>query len=90
MITDEAGLKKTREALALMEGAYDDLRHTVKPKNERLFHVMAEGCVDLMFELRDEIDAYLGLKRSAPDDVPASLPSPAAAVAAAVEPVPAG
>lgn len=61
MIASEAGLAKTRKSLAMIEAAYDDLRRDVKPKNEHLFNCMAESYIDLLLELRAEIDAYIGI-----------------------------
>lgn len=70
MIIDEDHLASTRKILANLEAALDSMRQDVKPKSETWYRVMSEPVIDLMLDLRDEIDTYLGIKRSVANAVP--------------------
>ena len=61
VIRDEQQLKATREALAESETALDALRRRVEPKNPELFRSMAQDYVELIDQMRTEIDGYLGV-----------------------------
>jgi hypothetical protein len=61
MIRNNEELKIVREQLARAESALESLRNEVLPKNQQMYHVMAEPCLDTMIELRGQIDAYLGI-----------------------------
>lgn len=73
MIQNANELALTRAQLRRVEAALDDLREDVKPKNERLYHAMAESYIDLILDLRADIDAYLGIT---PRVVPTAPPHP--------------
>ena len=61
MITNDEELEIVRRQLKRAESALDSLRHDVKPKNEELYHLMAESYIDMLLSLRTDIDAYLGI-----------------------------
>ena len=61
MIRNNEELKIVREQLARAESALESLRNEVLPKNQQMYHVMAEPCLDTIIELRGQIDAYLGI-----------------------------
>ena len=61
VITNDAELAVIRQQLDRVEAALDALRREVRPKNERLYQLMAESYVELRGSFRDAIDAYFGL-----------------------------
>lgn len=61
MIRNDNELKVVRQQLSRAESALDSLRREVLPKNEQLFRVMSEPCIDTIVELRGQIDTYLGI-----------------------------
>jgi hypothetical protein len=61
MITNDAELEVVRKQLGRVEAALDSLRREVKPKNEKLYELLAESYIDLLQSLRADIDAYLGI-----------------------------
>jgi hypothetical protein len=60
MITNDAQLAVVRGQLAHVEAALDSIRRDVKPKNEKMYDLMAESYIEMLQSLRSEIDAYLG------------------------------
>jgi molecular chaperone GrpE (heat shock protein) len=64
MITNEDRIKKDRAAFENAEGAYLALRRDLQKRNERLFKCFVQSYLDLLLDIRDSIDAQLGLKRS--------------------------
>jgi hypothetical protein len=61
MIKNDQQLDIVREQLGLAESALDELRSEVRPKNEKMYQLMAESYIDMVLSLRSEIDAYLGI-----------------------------
>lgn len=61
MIKNDQQLDVVREQLATAQSALESLRKEVLPKNEQMYGVMAESYIDMILELRGEIDAYLGI-----------------------------
>jgi len=61
MISTPAELSLTHEQLGRIERALEAIRREVRPVNESLYRVMAEGYIDQIRELRAQIYAYLGL-----------------------------
>jgi hypothetical protein len=61
MIRNDEELKVVSEQLGRAQSALASLRRDVLPKNENLYHVMAESCIDTIVELRGHIDAYLDI-----------------------------
>jgi len=63
MIENDEQLRATHEALGDLYGALASLRQTVLPANPRQYALFAEGPLDEIQKLQDEIDAYLGLRQ---------------------------
>jgi hypothetical protein len=61
MIANDAELTVVREQRAHVEAALDSIRRDVKPKNEKMYHLMAESYIDMLQTLQSDIDAYLGI-----------------------------
>lgn len=61
MIQNDSQLAVVREQLDTAEAAIDALRRDVRPKNKQMYDLMAESYIDMLLELRAEIDAYLGI-----------------------------
>jgi t-SNARE complex subunit (syntaxin) len=61
MIENDGQLEIVRQQIARLETALDSLASTVRQRSERQYQVLAEGHVDQIKALRDEIDAYLAL-----------------------------
>jgi len=61
MIYTEEGLKETQELLADLERSLDGLRRRVKPINEQKYHIMAQGFISQIRQMREEIDEYIGI-----------------------------
>jgi hypothetical protein len=61
MISTTEEFNLTHEQLARVERALEAIRREVRPKNESLYRVMAEGYIEQIRELRAQIDKYLGL-----------------------------
>ena len=61
MIQDEKQLSFVREQLARAEAALDSLREEVLPQNKNMYEVMSESYIDMILNLRAEIDTYLGI-----------------------------
>ena len=77
MIENDEQLKATHEALGDLYAALASLRETVLPANPRQYSLFAEGPLDEIRKLQDEIDAYLGLRQA--ENEPADMlkePSP--------------
>lgn len=66
MIAPDRKLEALREQLARLEHALESLSREIRPTNEQLFRVMAEGYVDHIAQLRLEIDQYLGVASITP------------------------
>ena len=56
MTKDEAVLAQTIEQLELMNRVLEHLRKDVLPKNAKMFALMAEGPLDEIQRLHDEIE----------------------------------
>jgi hypothetical protein len=70
MIANDEQLAVVKEQAACLERAIESLARTVRPKSEQQFKVFAEGYVDQLQILREEIEAYLGIaavKRAEPE-----------------------
>jgi hypothetical protein len=61
MIINDEQLKVVREQLSRAESALESLRRDVLPKNEKMYHVMAESYMDTIIELRGQIDSYMAI-----------------------------
>lgn len=61
MIKNDEQLAIVRQQAMRLESALESLAHTVRPKSESQFRVLAEGHVDQLEVLRREIDVYLGV-----------------------------
>lgn len=61
MIRNDEQLNVVREQLSRAESALESLRRDVLPKNENLYHVMAESYIDAIKMHRGQIDTYLGI-----------------------------
>ena len=61
MIYTEEGLKETQELLADLERSLDGLRRRVQPVNEQKYHIMAQGFISQIRQMREEIDEYIGI-----------------------------
>lgn len=59
MITTDTQLQQAIEQIQGLCGALDSLRADVFPKNPRNFAILAEGPVDEIRKLQEDIDAYL-------------------------------
>ena len=75
MIENDSQLKITCEQLQLMYGALSDLRQRVLPVNKRNYEIFAEGPIEEIRRLRQEIDEYLGLNETATAVEPAERAS---------------
>lgn len=60
MISNDTALAVTREALADAEAALASVRARLLPDGEAMYAVVSESYIDLVNDLRAEIDAYLG------------------------------
>lgn len=58
-VTSKEGLQQTIKSIELMSQALYSLTEDVLPKSPEWFAVMAEGPVDQIQELLDEINAYM-------------------------------
>ena len=65
MIQNAAELKQSIEQLGRMYRALAALHAEIAPLNYANYQVFAEGPLDEIRKLRDEIDAYLGICESA-------------------------
>jgi hypothetical protein len=61
VIQSEGDLQAVREQLRLVEDALIALHRDVWPQNPRNYATLAEAYVDMILELRGQIDAYLGI-----------------------------
>jgi hypothetical protein len=52
-------LKVVREQLIRAELALGSLRRDILPKNEKIYQVMSEPCIEMILKLRTQIDEYL-------------------------------
>lgn len=64
MIQNDQQLALVREQLARAEKALKAISDEVRPVNESRFSLMAESYVEVIRQLRGEIDEYLGLGTS--------------------------
>jgi len=71
MIRNYKDLAHFREQLTRAENALISLHERVYAKNPRNYAVYAEGPIDMILELRAEIDAFLHIA-PAPAELPAS------------------
>ena len=65
MISDEKRLEATLQKMTHLLRALDDVKQNVLPRNPEMFAAMAEGYVDQLALLRDEIESYLAVTKSA-------------------------
>lgn len=70
MIANDSELNQSLEQLNRMYRAVAELRSRLGSVNSPQFQLLAEGPVDEIRRLRQEIDAYLGV--TTPDAVPAA------------------
>jgi hypothetical protein len=61
MIRNAAEYQNTREQLALAEQALKSLADEVRPQSEERYAMMAESYIELIRQLRQDIDSYLGV-----------------------------
>ena len=61
MIYTEEGLKETQELIVDLERSLNRLRREVKPINEQNYHIMAQGFISQIRQMRAEVDEYIGL-----------------------------
>jgi hypothetical protein len=61
MIQNDQELRIVQEQLARVERALASLRQDALPKNQRTFCTLAEADVEMIQQLRREIDDYLGI-----------------------------
>ena len=65
MISDEKRLEVTLQQMTHILRALDDVKQNVLPRNPQMFAVMAEGYVDQLARLREEVESYLAVTKSA-------------------------
>jgi hypothetical protein len=82
MISNDRELDIVRQQIGRLENALQSLSKTVRPQSERQFRLMAEGYVDQLEVLRQEVEAYLGISaiKSPEPDVEVSIDDPEAAL----------
>jgi hypothetical protein len=73
MIHNEQELTIVREQLHVAEQALKAIRDEVRPVSESRFLMMAESYVDVIQELRAQVDEYLGLQAVADAEEAASV-----------------
>ncbi|NOT02817.1 MAG: hypothetical protein HOP29_19635 [Phycisphaerales bacterium] len=61
MIANDQQLKVVRQQLERVETALSSIKRDVLPKSETRFRLMAEGYLDQIGDLRQQIDEYLGV-----------------------------
>jgi len=59
MITNQAQLRQTIEQIQNLCGAIESLRADILPRNPRNFAILAEGPVDEIRKLQQDINAYI-------------------------------
>jgi hypothetical protein len=64
MIQNAAELMQSIEQLGRMYRALASLHADIAPQNFANYQVFAEGPIDEIRKLRDEIDAYLGIREA--------------------------
>ena len=60
MNDDANRMQVSLEQIGLLIRAIEDLKENVLPKDPKLFAVLAEGPLDQMSRIRQEIDQYVG------------------------------
>jgi hypothetical protein len=70
MIENDEQLSQANGAIARLEGALAALRTRVGPANPEMFAAMAEDYAHSIYDIRADIDAYLGLSAAADASVP--------------------
>ena len=68
MIRNHNQLALTRKQLERAEDALVSLHQRVYEKNPRNYTIFAESYIDMILQLRAEIDAFLGIGAPPPDD----------------------
>jgi len=68
MICSDAGLRQTIEQLDRMYRVVEELRKRMGTTNPAQFRLFAEGPIDQIRKLREEIDEYLGSQEPATAD----------------------
>lgn len=81
MIANDSQLAVVRSQLGLAEDALASLRAWLHHKNPRNYAIFSESYIDMILQLRAEIDAYLGISPRLP--VPEPVDQPAAEPTAA-------
>lgn len=61
MISSDAGLQQAIEQMQRLYKVLAGLKRTIQPENPALFAVMAEGPIELLRQLQEQVDAYVGL-----------------------------
>lgn len=64
MIENDDQLKQANSQIGLMQEALADLKRRVLPVNLRNFCLLAEGPLDEIRKLQNEIDEYCGVKEA--------------------------
>jgi hypothetical protein len=63
MISSEPELQQAIEQMQRLEQVLAGLRRKIEPDNAALFAVMAEGPMDMLQELEEQVDAWHALER---------------------------
>ncbi len=75
MIANDAQLVVVRRQLGLAEEALVLLRQDMYSKNPRNYAIFSESYIDMILQLRAEIDAYLGISPRLPVPEPVDQPT---------------
>ncbi len=74
MITSDEQLKVNLELIASMYQAIASLRRDIAPRNFRNYEILAEGPIEQIRRLRQEIDEFLGVHTGgSPEGEPAAV-----------------
>ena len=68
MITSDAALEVNLEFIVTFYRQIARLRQEIAPRNYRNYEIMAEGPVEQIRRLRQEIDEYLGVQTGGPPE----------------------
>lgn len=68
MITSDEQLKVNLELMASMYEAIASLHRDIAPRNFRNYEILAEGPIEQIRRLRQEIDEYLGIQTGGPPE----------------------
>jgi hypothetical protein len=73
MIRNDGEFQNTRQQLALAEEALKSLAEEVRPQSEERYATMAESYIDLIHQLRLDLDNYLGISNTTQACLPVLL-----------------